>query len=75
MDGRTLASASSQDRALRDDLKGLKKEEIAARIGAVIAERAKSAGVTRVAFDRGSYKYHGRVRALAEAARQGGLEF
>jgi large subunit ribosomal protein L18 len=73
--GRTLAAASSQDKALRDGLKGLKKVEVASRIGAAIAERAKAAGVVEVAFDRGCYKFHGRVRALAEAARQAGLRF
>jgi large subunit ribosomal protein L18 len=73
--GQTLASASSNDKALRDGLKGLKKVQVAERVGQVLAERAKQAGVTRVAFDRGSYKYHGRIKALAEAARKGGLEF
>lgn len=73
--GRTLAAASSKDKALRDGLKGLKKTEVAARIGAAIAERAKAAGVAQVAFDRGPYKFHGRVKALAEAARQAGLQF
>ena len=73
--GQTLASASSIDRSLRDALKGLKKVQIAERVGQALAERAKQAGVTKVAFDRGSYKFHGRVKALAEAARKGGLEF
>ena len=73
--GRTLASASSLDKDVRDSLKGLKKSEVASRIGAQIATRAKAAGVSRVSFDRGPFKYHGRVRALAVAAREGGLEF
>src|SRR5262245_52068961 len=65
--GRTLAAASSRDKTLRDGLKGLKKTEVAARVGAAIAERAKTAGVAAVVFDRGAYKFHGRVKALAEA--------
>lgn len=73
--GRTLASASSRDKECRAELEKLKKTDVASKIGALIAERAKAAGVVRVAFDRGHYKYHGRVRALAEAAREGGLEF
>jgi len=73
--GRTVAAASSRDKTLRDDVKGLKKSDVAAKIGTVLAERAKSAGVSKVKFDRGSYKFHGRVKALAEAARAGGLEF
>ena len=73
--GNTLASASSLDKTLRDGLKGLKKLQIAERIGQALAERAKTKGVKQVAFDRGSYRFHGRVKALAEAARKGGLEF
>ncbi|MEO0480954.1 MAG: 50S ribosomal protein L18 [Planctomycetota bacterium] len=73
--GRTLASASSRDKDLRQQLENLKKTDVATKVGALIAERAKAAGVVRVAFDRGHYKYHGRVRALAEAAREGGLDF
>ncbi|MCC6783165.1 MAG: 50S ribosomal protein L18 [Planctomycetes bacterium] len=73
--GRTLASASSRDKALRSTLSGVRKTDVATRIGAAIAERAKAAGVTQVVFDRGPYKYHGRVKALAEAARAGGLSF
>jgi len=73
--GRTIASASSRDKGVRDEVQGKKKTEVAAVVGAQLAERAKSAGVTKVAFDRGHYKFHGRVKALAEAARAGGLEF
>ncbi len=73
--GRTLAASSSMDKQLRDDVKGLKKTEVAAKVGEQIAGRAKEAGVAKVAFDRGRYKFHGRVKALADAARAGGLEF
>ena len=73
--GQTLASASSLDTTLRDSLKGMKKVQIAEKIGLALAERATQAGVTKVAFDRGSFKFHGRIKALAEAARKGGLEF
>ncbi|MFO1051347.1 MAG: 50S ribosomal protein L18 [Planctomycetota bacterium] len=75
MAGRTLASASSKDKSLRVSLSGMRKSDVAAKVGAAIAERAKAAGVTKVVFDRGPYKYHGRVKAFAEAARAGGLEF
>jgi len=73
--GSTLASASSRDKDLRGEIMGLTKMEVAAKIGLAIAARAKSAGVSQVAFDRGAFKFHGRVKALAEAAREGGLEF
>jgi large subunit ribosomal protein L18 len=69
-----LASASTLDAALRTSGKTSNKEA-AAKVGALIAERARAAGITRVAFDRSGYKYHGRVKALADAAREGGLEF
>ena len=74
-DGRTLAAASSLDKDLRGSLSGLKKAEVAAKVGAALAERAKAAGVSEVVFDRGRYLYHGRVKALADAAREGGLQF
>jgi large subunit ribosomal protein L18 len=74
-DGRTLASASSMDKALREALKGLNRTEVAKKVGVEIATRARSAGVTKVAFDRGRFKYHGRVQSLADGAREGGLEF
>jgi large subunit ribosomal protein L18 len=73
--GHTLATASTLDPALRADLATLHKVDEAARVGALVAERAKAAGVTLVVFDRGGYLYHGRVRRLAEAAREGGLVF
>ncbi len=71
--GHTLVSASSMDPSLRG-LSGT-KTEMARRVGALVAERAKAAGITTVVFDRGGNKYAGRVAALADAAREGGLEF
>jgi large subunit ribosomal protein L18 len=68
-----LASASTLDKDLRGGSTG--NVEAAGKVGSLIAERAKAAGVSTVAFDRSGYKYHGRVKALAEAAREGGLEF
>ncbi|MDY6873107.1 MAG: 50S ribosomal protein L18 [Chloroflexota bacterium] len=73
--GHTLASASSIDAELSADMDGLSNMEQAQKVGAAIAERAKEAGIDQVIFDRGGYKYSGRVKALAEAAREGGLEF
>ena len=73
--GVTLASASTVDREVRDQIAGLKKSEQARVVGKVVAERALSKGVVKVVFDRGGYKYHGRVKALAEAAREAGLDF
>ena len=73
--GRTLAAASSLDKELRGKLKTGADQEAAAAVGKLIAARAKSAGLSRVVFDRGGYFYHGRVKALAEAAREGGLSF
>ncbi len=73
-DGSTvLAQASTLEKDLRDSTTG--NVDAAAKVGALIADRAKAAGVTRLAFDRSGYKYHGRVKALADAAREGGLEF
>jgi len=71
--GRTLAAASDLEADLRGA--GGVKSESAKRVGALIAERAKTAGVTRVVFDRGGFQYHGRVKALAESAREAGLSF
>jgi large subunit ribosomal protein L18 len=73
--GRTLASASTMEKALREQLKTGATVEAARVVGKEIAERAKKAGVGKVVFDRGGYMYHGRVKALAEGAREGGLEF
>jgi large subunit ribosomal protein L18 len=72
--GHTLVSASTIDPELRAQLQGLPKTEQARVVGKVLAERALSQGVARVVFDRGGYAYHGRVQALADAAREGGLE-
>ena len=74
-EGRTLASASTIEKALREQMKTGATVEAARIIGKEIAERAKKAGVAKVVFDRGGYMYHGRVKALAEGAREGGLEF
>lgn len=73
--GRTLVSASSVDRDLREKLKGLKKSEQAKLVGQTVAERAKDKGIETVVFDRGGYRYSGRVKALADGAREGGLQF
>ena len=73
--GRTLAAASSLDKDLRTGLKTGADKDAATAVGKLVAERALAAGVTQVVFDRGSYLYHGRVKALAEAAREGGLAF
>lgn len=73
--GNTLVSASSIDQKLRPKMKGLKKSEQARLVGEAIAERAKEKGIQIVVFDRGGYKYTGRVKALADAAREGGLKF
>jgi large subunit ribosomal protein L18 len=73
--GRTLVAASTAEAGLRPQLAGKKKTEQAQAVGAEIAVRAKAQGITRVVFDRGGYKYHGRVKALADAARAAGLEF
>ena len=73
--GRTLAAASSLDATLRPDLRTGADRQAAGAVGKLVAERALAAGVSQVVFDRGSYIYHGRVKALAEAAREGGLQF
>lgn len=73
--GRTLAAASSLDRNLRETLKTGADKDAASAVGRLVAERAVAAGVSAVVFDRGAYLYHGRVKALAEAAREGGLAF
>jgi large subunit ribosomal protein L18 len=73
--GRTLVSASSVDKESKKNLKGGGNIASAKAVGRFIAERAKGAGVVKVVFDRGGYKYHGRVKALADAAREAGLQF
>jgi large subunit ribosomal protein L18 len=73
--GTTLVSASSIDKATRKETKGGGNVATAKIIGRIIAERAIAAGITKVVFDRGGYKYHGRVQALANAAREAGLKF
>jgi len=73
--GHTLVSASSIDAELISKMEGLTNTEKAQKVGQAIAERAKDVGIDQVVFDRGGYKYIGRVKALAEAAREGGLEF
>jgi len=73
--GKTLVSASSVDGETKKNLKGGGNVAAAKVIGKAVAERAKAAGVSKVVFDRGGYKYHGRVKALADAAREAGLQF
>jgi large subunit ribosomal protein L18 len=73
--GKTVAAASSLDKSLREKLKTGANTAAAAEVGKLIAERAVGAGITNVVFDRGSYLYHGRVKALADGAREGGLKF
>ena len=73
--GCTLASASSIEKDMRKSLKTGGNVEAAQQVGKLVAERASAAGITEVVFDRGAYIYHGRVKALAEAAREGGLKF
>jgi large subunit ribosomal protein L18 len=73
--GETLAAASSLDKDLKAKLKGGGNKDAASAVGKLVAERAVKAGIKDVVFDRGSYRYHGRVKALADAAREGGLNF
>jgi large subunit ribosomal protein L18 len=73
--GNTIVSASTVDRDLREKMKGLKKAEQAKLVGQTVAERAKNKGIQTVVFDRGGYRYSGRVKALADGAREGGLQF
>ena len=73
--GNTIVSASTIDQELSGQMKGLKKSEQAKLVGKMLAERAKNKGVQTVVFDRGGFKYSGRVKALADGAREGGLEF
>ncbi|MGQ0621821.1 MAG: 50S ribosomal protein L18 [Panacagrimonas sp.] len=71
----TLVCASTLEKELAEGLTGTGNVEAAKKVGQIIAERAKAAGITKVAFDRSGFKYHGRVQALADAARAAGLEF
>ncbi|WP_420627262.1 50S ribosomal protein L18 [Candidatus Leptofilum sp.] len=73
--GETLVSASTVDKELRSDLAGKPKKDQATVVGKAVAERAKAAGISTVLFDRGGYLYHGRIKALADGAREGGLDF
>lgn len=73
--GSVIASASTVQKAIAADAKYTGNVDAASLVGKAIAEKSKSAGVTNVAFDRSGFRYHGRVKALAEAAREGGLEF
>ena len=73
--GRTLVSASSLDTSMREKVKTGADCAAATAVGKLVAERAKAAGIAKVVFDRGGYLYHGRVKALADGAREGGLEF
>ena len=73
--GKTLASASTADKDTKKSLKGGGNVAAAKVVGKAVADRAKAAGISKVVFDRGGYKYHGRVKALADAAREAGLQF
>lgn len=75
VNGRTLAAASTIDKELRATMQGKDRQEQAKAIGVAVAERAKATGVETVVFDRGGFPYHGRVKALAEGSREGGLVF
>ena len=72
---KVLASASTVQADVKDGLKNGKNADAAVKVGRAIAEKAKAAGVEKVAFDRSGYRYHGRIKALADAAREGGLQF
>ncbi|MCD6531654.1 50S ribosomal protein L18 [bacterium] len=73
--GRTLTSVSTLTPEIKEQIKGMKKTEQAAVVGKKIAEKAKALGIERVVFDRRGFKYHGRIKSLADAAREGGLKF
>ena len=75
VEGRTVASASSYDKEIRSEMSDKTKKEQAELVGKTVAERAKAAGIETVVFDRGGFLYHGRVKALADGAREGGLKF
>jgi large subunit ribosomal protein L18 len=71
----TIVAASTVEKALVEGLKSTSNAEAAKKVGVMLAQRAKEKGITKVAFDRSGFKFHGRVKALADAAREGGLEF
>ena len=73
--GVTIAAASTLDKEISDSIKNGGNVDAAQKVGALIAERAKAAGISNVVFDRGGYLYHGRIKSLADAAREAGLEF
>ena len=73
--GNTLVSASTLDAEIKNDTAGKSKTERAGMVGELLAKRAKAKKISQVAFDRGGFKYHGRIKALADAARKGGLKF
>ena len=73
--GVTIASASSLENAIKSQMDSKRKVDVAELVGSLVGERAKEKGVNQVVFDRGGYRYHGRVKALADAARKGGLVF
>ncbi|WP_028308927.1 50S ribosomal protein L18 [Desulfitibacter alkalitolerans] len=73
--GKTMVSASTLEKDIQEEIKGLNKKEAAKVVGKLVAKRAAEMGINKVVFDRGGYIYHGRVAALAEGAREGGLEF
>ncbi len=73
--GHTLVASSSLEAEVRDSAEGTQKSELAHQVGLAIGERAKSAGIEAVIFDRGGYQYHGRVQAVADGAREAGLKF
>ncbi len=75
LQGKTLAAASTLEASLKEKLKTGANKEAANEVGKLVAQRAKKAGVSKIVFDRGRYLYHGRVKALADGARDGGLEF
>lgn len=75
LQGKTLAAASSMEKDIKGSPDKMNKTDIAKKVGTMLGERAKKAGVSKVAFDRGAYKYHGRIKALADGAREAGLEF
>ena len=72
---KVLAAANTTQTDVKEGLKNGKNADAAAKVGRIVAERAKAAGVEKVAFDRSGYRYHGRIKALAEAAREAGLQF